>query len=128
MIFKKMPKNLICFNLIIYTIISFTFLHAENSEFNTWVNKFKKRAVSYGVSQTVVDEVMSEAKFLPKVIEYDRYQPEFYEDTYTYIKKRASSKKVKKGLNLYKKEKKNYRYSRKKIFNRKRTFISFDGN
>ena len=30
---------------------------------------------------------MSEAKFLPKVIEYDRYQPEFYEDTFTYIKK-----------------------------------------
>ena len=24
---------------------------------------------------------------LPKVIEYDRYQPEFYEDTFTYIKK-----------------------------------------
>ncbi len=106
MIFKKMPKNLICFNLIVYTIISFSVLHAENSEFNTWVNKFKKRAVSSGVSQIVVDEVMSEAKFLPKVIEYDRYQPEFYEDTYTYIKKRASSKKVKKGLNLYKKEKK----------------------
>ena len=30
---------------------------------------------------------MSNAKFLPKVIEYDRYQPEFYEDTFTYIKK-----------------------------------------
>ena len=28
---------------------------------------------------------MSEAKFLPKVIEYDRYQPEFYENTFTYI-------------------------------------------
>ena len=38
---------------------------------------------------------MSEARFLPKVIEYDRYQPEFYEDTFTYIKKRTNSKKVK---------------------------------
>ena len=46
---------------------------------------------------------MSNAKFLPKVIEYDRYQPEFYEDTFTYIKKR-SNKKNKKGLNLYKKK------------------------
>ena len=44
-------------------------------------------------------------KFLPKVIEYDRYQPEFYEDTFTYIKKRTNFKKVKKGLILYKKEK-----------------------
>ena len=100
-----MPKNLICFNLIVYTIISFSVLHAENSEFNTWVNKFKKRAVSSGVSQIVVDEVMSEAKFLPKVIEYDRYQPEFYEDTFTYIKKRTSKRKIADGIRLYKKEK-----------------------
>ena len=42
---------------------------------------------------------MSDAKFLPKVIEYDRYQPEFYEDTFTYIKK-TSKKKVKDGLKL----------------------------
>ena len=45
-------------------------------------------------------------KFLPKVIEYDRYQPEFYEDTKTYVNKRASKDKVKKGLKLYKIEKK----------------------
>ena len=41
---------------------------------------------------------MSKAIFLPKVIEYDRYQPEFYEDTFTYIKKRTNNKKIKKGL------------------------------
>ena len=44
---------------------------------------------------------MSNVKYLPKVIEYDRFQPEFYEDTKTYISKRASSNKVKKGLNFY---------------------------
>ena len=49
---------------------------------------------------------MSNAKFLPKVIEYDRYQPEFYEDTFTYIKKRTSKKKVIAGKKLYSKEKK----------------------
>ena len=46
---------------------------------------------------------MSKAQFLPKVIEYDRYQPEFYEDTFTYIK-RSSKRKVKEGLKLYNKE------------------------
>ena len=51
-------------------------------------------------------EIMSTAKFLPKVIEYDRYQPEFYEDTFTYIKKRSSNRKIRDGLKLYKKEKK----------------------
>jgi membrane-bound lytic murein transglycosylase B len=38
---------------------------------------------------------------LPKVIEYDRFQPEFYEDTKTYISKRTSEAKVKKGLEFY---------------------------
>ena len=44
---------------------------------------------------------MSNVKFLPKVIEYDRFQPEFYEDTKTYVSKRSSKKKVEKGLDFY---------------------------
>ena len=68
------------------------------------VKEFKIKAIN-SVYQKVVDEIMSEAKFLPKVIEYDRYQPEFYEDTFTYIKKRSSKNKIKQGLKLYKKEK-----------------------
>ena len=48
---------------------------------------------------------MSNVKFLPKVIGYDRYQPEFYEDTLTYIKKRTSKNKIKKCLDLYKNNK-----------------------
>ena len=47
--------------------------------------------------------ILSDVIFLPKVIEYDRFQPEFYEDTKTYISKRASTKKVQKGLEFYKK-------------------------
>jgi membrane-bound lytic murein transglycosylase B len=39
------------------------------------------------------------------VIEYDRFQPEFYEDTFTYIKKRSSKSKVREGLKIYKKNK-----------------------
>ena len=39
-----------------------------------------------------------------KVIEYDRFQPEFYEDTKTYIGKRTS-KKLKKGVDFYKENK-----------------------
>ena len=34
-----------------------------------------------------------------------RFQPEFYEDTFTYIKKRSSKRKIKDGLKLYKREK-----------------------
>ena len=106
MIFKKMLKNLITINFFIFLIAFSSSLSLANSpEFNLWINNFKKHAIESGISKKVVNDVMSSATFLPKVIEYDRYQPEFYEDTFTYIKKRTNYKKVKKGLALYKKEK-----------------------
>ena len=64
-------------------------------DFKQWLKRFQARAIKSGISEKVVKEIMSEAKFLPKVIEYDRYQPEFYEDTFTYIKKRTSNRKIK---------------------------------
>ena len=95
---------------LILTSFFFYFILVSNTladeGFNKWVKKFELRAIKSGVSKKVVQEIMSDAKFLPKVIEYDRYQPEFYEDTFTYIKKRSSNKKIKQGLKLYKKEKK----------------------
>ena len=79
--------------------------YGSEHSFNLWLNDFKKRAIDSGISEFVVNNVMSDAKFIPKVIEYDRYQPEFYEDTFTYIKKRTSKKKLREGLSLYKKKK-----------------------
>jgi membrane-bound lytic murein transglycosylase B len=102
MIFKKMFK-IIIFSIFINLLITFNAF--ANNDFNIWVKDFKIKAVNLGVSESLVEEIMSKAIFLPKVIEYDRYQPEFYEDTHTYIKKRTSKKKIKQGLKLYKKEK-----------------------
>ena len=103
MLIKKMSKifKIIC--AINFFLVSNVFCNETN--FDSWLNDFKLRAVSSGISQKVVEDVLSEAKYLPKVIEYDRYQPEFYEDTFTYIKKRSSKKKIKDGIKLYKKEK-----------------------
>ena len=103
MLIKKMTKII----KIIFSI-SFIFIfnsHASENNFETWLSNFKKIAISEGISEAVVNNVMGNAKFLPKVIEYDRFQPEFYEDTFTYIKKRSSKKKVKEGIRLYKEEK-----------------------
>ena len=107
MVFKKMFKNLLGIILFIITIFYSSLSLAENQDFERWLNEFKTKAINTGISQNVVEEVLSEAKFLPKVIEYDRYQPEFYEDTFTYIKKRSSKKRLKKVLH-YIKRKKNY--------------------
>ena len=96
-------KKISIFSLIIFAVLV-SRLDA-NEEFKLWVNNFKITAIKKGISKKTVNEIMNEARFLPKVIEYDRYQPEFYEDTFTYIKKRTGNEKLKKGLTLYKKEK-----------------------
>ena len=64
------------------------------------------KAIDSGISKEIVEDVMSDAKFLPKVIEYDRYQPEFYEDTFTYLKKEHQGKKFWKEKGYIKKRKK----------------------
>ena len=92
---------------LILTINIFFIFNANSNDhsFDIWLKNFKIVAVNSGISSSVVSDVMDDARFLPKVIEYDRYQPEFYEDTFTYIKKRSSKKKVKQGIQLYEKEK-----------------------
>ena len=99
-----MKKNKIFLTIIIF--FQFNCLFADDKNFNIWLIKFNKFALNQGISQNTIDIVMKDAKFLPKVIEYDRYQPEFYEDTKTYIKKRASKKKLEKGKKLYELNKK----------------------
>jgi membrane-bound lytic murein transglycosylase B len=102
MIIKKMFRIIIFFIFINF----FASLNAfANNDFNLWVKDFKTKAVNSGISKNLVEKIMSEVKFIPKVLEYDRYQPEFYEDTFTYIKKRSSKNKIKQGVKLYKKEK-----------------------
>ena len=86
MVTKKMSKIIIL--LILFNIFFFKNVIALEQNFDTWLIDFKIKAINSGISENVVDDVLSNAKFLPKVIEYDRFQPEFYEDTLTYIKKR----------------------------------------
>ena len=89
----------IIFYVILISSININHIFAE--DFNSWVISFKDYAMEKGISKKTLDITMSKVKFLPKVIEYDRYQPEFYEDTKTYISKRTSNEKLKKGKNLF---------------------------
>ena len=82
----------------------FPSISSEHS-FKIWLKDFKKHALKNNISEDTFNKSMSHVVFLPKVIKYDRFQPEFYEDTQTYISKRTSQQKVKEGKNLYKKHK-----------------------
>ena len=88
------------FIIIFFTIIHGT-LNANEKEFNEWLVKFKVYALEKKISEKTFNLAMSDVVFLPKVIKYDRFQPEFYEDTKTYISKRTSKQKVNMGAQLY---------------------------
>ena len=92
--------KLISFFLIILLYFSNAYSNVE-SDFELWKKEFKTFALENGVSEKTYLKTIPKVKFLPKVIEYDRFQPEFYEDTKTYISKRTSEAKVKKGLEFY---------------------------
>ena len=97
-------KNINIF-IIIFLLLSSSISFSDDGSFNDWKISFKKYALAQNISEETFNKVMKNARFLPKVIEYDRYQPEFYEDTNTYVSKRASDNKLKKGLNFYNKNK-----------------------
>jgi len=91
--------------IFISIIIFFFYLpvYAEDSSFNEWLKNFKIYALKKNISEVTFDKAMSKVVFLPKVLKYDRFQPEFYEDTKTYISKRTSKQKIKQGNYLHNK-------------------------
>ena len=94
-----MKKIKICV-FFLFVIINFN-AYANDSEFEKWKEKFKLIALERGVSLNTIENTVGKSSFLKNVIKYDRYQPEFYEDTKTYVSKRANIKKVNSGIKIY---------------------------
>jgi len=94
--------KIIRYVLILFLLLTNRAISFEEQNFDEWLKNFKVYALENDISELTFDIAMSNVVFLPKVIKYDRFQPEFYEDTKTYISKRSSNQKVKKGTKLYK--------------------------
>ena len=77
----------------LFIIINFK-AYALDAEFDEWKKKFRSIALERGISLNTIENTVGKSIFLKDVIKFDRYQPEFYEDTKTYVSKRANSKKV----------------------------------
>ena len=93
--------KIIKYFIIIFFTITHGTLNANEKEFSEWLVNFKVYALEKKISEKTFNLAMSDVVFLPKVIKYDRFQPEFYEDTKTYISKRTSKQKVSAGVKLY---------------------------
>ena len=103
MILKFIKTN---YKYILFTIClictSLNYAVDANSEetFNDWLNNYKKFALKNNISQNTINNAFKNVKFLEQVIKYDRKQPEFFEDTITYVNKRANTSRSKKAKKL----------------------------
>ena len=98
--YSKIITLLFLFNVLIFNL---AFAATSDTDFEIWLTSYKKNALKKGISQKTIDIAFKDVKFLEQVIKYDRKQPEFFEDTNTYISKRATVNKVKKAKKLLKK-------------------------
>ena len=98
-------KILVFFLLFQILAVNFSISANAKENFETWLLSYKKFALKKGVSQKTIDIAFKNVKFLEQVIRYDRKQPEFYEDTITYVNKRANISRVKNAKKLFKKNK-----------------------
>jgi membrane-bound lytic murein transglycosylase B len=112
---------------IILFLLFFNKVYSNEASFEAWKDNFKKVALKNNISESTYDLVMNDIVFLPKVIKYDRFQPEFYEDTKTYVNKRTSINKVIKGKSLYLKNKKLIKSIEKKFFVEKELLLALIG-
>ena len=83
-------------------VISFSFKAYTEENFETWLSSYKMFALKEGISQKTINIAFKNVKFLEQVIKYDRKQPEFFEDTKTYVGKRANILRVKIAKKLLK--------------------------
>ena len=86
----------------IFFINTIFIVNAEET-FDSWLLSYKKFALKKGISQETINVAFENVKFLDQVIKYDRKQPEFFEDTITYVNKRANILRVNKAKKLLKK-------------------------
>ena len=92
-----MIKKILLIFLLTYPQFSYSNVEID---FNIWLNKFKIRALKKGISEETINNSFKNTKYLKQVIKYDRYQPEFFEDTKTYINKRATPSRMLKAKAL----------------------------
>jgi len=83
-------------------VIGFSFKAYAEENFETWLSSYKMFALKEGISQNTINIAFKNVKFLEQVIKYDRKQPEFFEDTKTYVGKRANILRVKIAKKLLK--------------------------
>ena len=73
---------------------------ATQAAFQQWVNSFRPRALSAGISPTTYDRAMAIARYNPEVIRLDRKQAEFSRPVWLYLDGAVSDVRVATGRQM----------------------------
>lgn len=100
-----------CFPFIASLFFFVSHLNAQDipaltqEEFGQCIASLQLKAGEAGVSENRIQKVLGSAQFLPKVISYDRNQPEFVKTFPGYLSKRVNDWRITKGREMAKKHK-----------------------
>lgn len=78
-------------------------LTANDPTFTRWLEALKEDARLNQISEATIQSTLGDAKYLPKVIELDRSQPEFISTFLTYLKRRVTENRVAMGRMMLRK-------------------------
>ena len=113
--------------LLNFWISSNSLAQSTDEDFAVWLIKYKKYAITKGVSEQTLETAFKNVKYLKQVIKYDRKHPEFFEDTITYVSKRANQSRARKASQLLKKNKELFNEVENKFLVNKEILLSLWG-
>ncbi|HNP25957.1 MAG TPA: lytic murein transglycosylase [Nitrosomonas sp.] len=91
--FKILSKTFLLTGLLFFCIFEL----AANQQFNQCVSDLKTQASQQGISNNTVKQVLDNVKYLARVIELDRRQPEFTQTFAGYFNTRITDERVRNG-------------------------------
>jgi len=99
-------SNFFKFLLLIIIIFSFPISSSAKTNFNEIVQQVSKEAKQKGISDKVINEFKNKTKFIKRVVELDKSQPEFKLTLDQYLKRVVTPTRIKKANQKYKENKK----------------------
>lgn len=102
------PSNLhrLWYLIVLFIVLTINNLAVANpvqlnaSNFADCISRLQTKARAQGISEATVVQLLSKAKFIPRVIELDRRQPEFTQIFADYFNARVSEDRVRRGKTL----------------------------
>lgn len=76
-------------------------LRSAPGEFDAWLAGLRAEAADRGISEATLDRALSGLRPIEQVIEFDRDQPEFRESVRTYLDRRVSDHRIRRGRRLF---------------------------